>query len=120
MDGDFSGVINSETLRGYCARRCSLLEDRDALNEEIRVLDNEVKDAGFDKATFRQIVREMRTDPEARNAHYALVESYRRSLGLYDDTPLGQATLEREEREQPRRRRRRAQPLDDVEPAGQA
>lgn len=122
-DGDFNtGVINRDTLRAYAERRSDLLDERDRLNEDIRQLDKEIQDAGFDKGTVRVIVREMRTDPEARNAHYALVHAYREALGLYADTPLGQATIERETAEPQRRGRpRRARPpLDDVEAAGSA
>jgi uncharacterized protein (UPF0335 family) len=120
-EGDFPGIVNAEQLRGYCGRRCNLLEDRDRINEDIRELDQEIKDAGFDRSTVREIVREMRTDPEARNARYTLLDSYRQSLGLYGDTPLGQAAMERAAEEAaPRRRRRRKTDLEEIEPAGVA
>jgi uncharacterized protein (UPF0335 family) len=90
MDGD-NGFVNAEALRGYVGRVENLHEQRDALNADIRQVYAEAKDAGFDTTTLREIVREQRMDGEARTARYAMLDQYRRALGMLADTPLGEA-----------------------------
>lgn len=91
MDGDNIGIA----LRGYADRVMTLHTERDDLNGSIRVIYKEAKDAGFDTTTLREIVRELRMEPEARNSRYQLLEEYRRALGMLADTPLGRAAEER-------------------------
>jgi hypothetical protein len=45
----------------------------------------------MDAETVRQMVRERELDPVVRQNQYDLRDEYRRALGLYIDTPLGQA-----------------------------
>jgi uncharacterized protein (UPF0335 family) len=118
-EDDFGGVINRDALGGYVDRVCNLHDDRDALNADIREIYAEAKEAGFDTTVLRQIVREQRTDSEARNSRYVLLDAYRSALGLYAETPLGQAAIKREARA-PRRRRKSDPDLEEVEPAGAA
>lgn len=108
-------------LSAYVHRASNIMDERDALNEDLREVIAEAKEAGYESKILREVIREYRTDPEARAARYAVLDTYRQELGLFADTPLGQATVEREAQEQPRRRRRRkTQNLDEVEPAGAA
>lgn len=108
-------------LSAYVQRASNIMDERDALNEDLREIIAEAKEAGYESKILREVIREYRTDPEARNARYAILDTYRQELGLFSDTPLGQATVEREERQdQPRRRRRKTQNLDEVEPVGAA
>lgn len=121
MDGD-NGFVNAEALRGYVSRVENLHEQRDALNADIRQVYAEAKDAGFDTTTLREIVREQRMDGDARTARYAMLDQYRRALGMLADTPLGEAAMDHERwpapvpfAEQPARRRgrpRKAAALD--------
>jgi uncharacterized protein (UPF0335 family) len=113
MDGD-NGFVNAEALRGYVSRVENLHEQRDALSADIRQVYAEAKDAGFDTTTLREIVREQRMDGDARNARYAMLDQYRRALGMLADTPLGEAAMDYERwpapvpfAEQPARRRGR-------------
>jgi uncharacterized protein (UPF0335 family) len=91
-DGD-SGVIESDALRGYVSRVSQLHDERDEINESIRNVYGDAKDAGFDTTLLREIVREHRTDAEARSARYAKLDAYRRALGMLADTPLGSAAF---------------------------
>lgn len=121
VDGDVIDISNRAPLSAYVQRAANLMDERDALNEDLREVIAEAKEAGYESKILREVIREYRTDPEARNARYAILDTYRQELGLFADTPLGQATVEREERqEQPRRRRRKTQNLDEVEPIGAA
>jgi uncharacterized protein (UPF0335 family) len=122
-DDDFGGVINRDALGGYVDRVCNLHDDRDAVTADIKEVYAEAKEAGFDTTILRTVVREQRTDSEARNSRYRLLDAYRAALGLYADTPLGQAAVEREADTAPRRRRSRKaakQEIWEAEPVGSA
>jgi uncharacterized protein (UPF0335 family) len=96
MDGSYH--IDT-ALRGYTDRILNLHKERDDLNGDIREIYHEAKEAGFDVTTVREMVRELRMEPEARNARYQLLNEYRQSLGLLRDTPLGDAAMRRAEGE---------------------
>lgn len=139
-----TGLSPEQTLalRSYAGRVINMHEERDTLNDDIGEVYREAKDAGFDTTTLREIVREMRMEPEARTSRYSLLETYRLALGLLADTPLGEAAMQRAEQaptptaarprpfaEQPikpargRGRPRKPRPLDflpDAEAAGRA
>jgi uncharacterized protein (UPF0335 family) len=136
MDATTGGVINRDALHDYVHRVAQLHNERDDLNESIREVYRESKEAGFDTTVLREIVREFRTDAEARQSRYALLDAYRTALGMLSDTPLGEAALHSAETtmarprpfaEQPikrgRGRPRKTAPLDlewGSEPAGAA
>jgi uncharacterized protein (UPF0335 family) len=89
MDGDHIG----SALRSYSVRIESLHDDRDALNADIREVYKEAKEAGFDTTILREIVRERRMDPAARQSRYQLLDEYRHALGMLADLPLGEAAI---------------------------
>jgi uncharacterized protein (UPF0335 family) len=97
-------------LRGYVDQVIHLHEERDEKNGEIREVYAAAKEAGFDTTILREIVREMRMDPEARAARYETLDDYRAKLGMLDGTPLGEAGAARHtasaERQKPARRGR--------------
>ncbi len=90
MDGDNIG----HALRGYADRVVNLHKERKELNDTIREVYGEAKDAGFDTTTLREIVRELQMEPEARASRYQLLNEYRSAVGIFVDTPLGQAAEE--------------------------
>jgi hypothetical protein len=51
------------------------------------------RNAGFTPKILRRIIAERRLDPEVRAEQYALLDRYRRSLGMLVDTALGQAAM---------------------------
>lgn len=81
-------------LRGYTDRIVRLHEERDALNSDIREVYGEAKEAGFDVTTVREVVRELRMEPDARNSRYQLLDQYRHALGMLADLPLGEAAID--------------------------
>lgn len=95
MDGDNIG----HALRGFADRIINLDEEKDAINKDRGAVFAEAKEAGFNIGTLREIVREMRMDSDARNSRYQLLNEYRLAVGILADTPLGEAALEREQRE---------------------
>ena len=97
MDGDNIG----HALRGYADRVLRLDEDKAAINEDRRQVFAEAKEAGFDVTTLREIVREMKMEPDARAARYQLLNEYRSAVGILADTPLGRAAEPSVERPRP-------------------
>jgi uncharacterized protein (UPF0335 family) len=95
----FGGVINEQALERYVSRIENLHNDRKSLNEDIKEVYGEAKDAGFDTTILREIVRERQMEEPARHSRYALLDSYRRALGMLADTPLGQAAMRQAEAE---------------------
>lgn len=123
----FGGVINEETLGRYVDRIEALHVSRDELTADIKAVYDEAKSAGFVTGVLRQIVRERRMQEDERHDHYALLDSYRRALGMLADTPLGEAAMARAAAPKPRafaeqtlsppRRRRRPRRSDPIETA---
>ena len=95
----FGGVINEQALERYVSRIENLHNERKSLNEDIKEVYGEAKDAGFDTTILREIVRERQMEEPARHSRYALLDSYRRALGMLADTPLGQAAMRQAEAE---------------------
>jgi uncharacterized protein (UPF0335 family) len=92
MNMDGSNHIDT-ALRGYVDRIVNLHQDRDAVNGDIREVYGELKDAGFNVTIVRGMVKEQRMDADARQSLYQLQEEYRIKLGLFADTPLGEAAM---------------------------
>jgi len=93
----FGGVINETALQRYVGRIEEKHNERNDLNEEIKEIYAEAKDAGFDTTILREIVRERQMEEPARHSRYALLDSYRRALGMLAGTPLGDAAMNRAE-----------------------
>lgn len=83
-------------LVGYVDRIEGLHIERDEKTADIKVVYGEVRDAGFQVGMVRQMVKERRMDPDARNAKYQLEEEYRCKLGMLADLPLGEAATRAE------------------------
>jgi uncharacterized protein (UPF0335 family) len=100
------GAIDGVAMRDYIERAMRLLDERDILNADLKVVYEEAKEAGFVTKHLRQIVREQRMDSEVLSRHLAILEAYRSALGDFAATPLGKAN------EPTRRRSRRSADAD--------
>jgi uncharacterized protein (UPF0335 family) len=87
----------SEALTRFVQRIEALDEERAEHNATRRECYDDAKLAGLVPAILRQIVAERKLDAEIRNYQYALLDAYRRKLGLLADTPLGEAAMKAEE-----------------------
>jgi uncharacterized protein (UPF0335 family) len=92
-------TVNRDALGRFIDRLEVHYEERKGLNEEIRGVYEEIRQAGMDAETVRVMVKERALDPQIRADQYAMRDDYRRALGLYADTPLGEAAMERAEAE---------------------
>jgi uncharacterized protein (UPF0335 family) len=101
----FGGVINEGALARYVERVERLHEERASLGEDIKAVMEEAKNAGFVPKIIRQMVRERKMEPVELQDHLALLDSYRRGLGMLAGTPLGDTAMD-DQGEADRARRR--------------
>ncbi len=76
------GGIAAERLRALVERIERLEEEKAALSADIREVYGEAKAGGFDVKTLRQIVRLRKLDHADRQEQEALLDLYKRALGL--------------------------------------
>lgn len=95
---DEAGTVNGEELHRHVTRLVSLLDERDAIGQDIKDIYEQAREAGVVTARLRQLVKEDRTDQDALEAQLLLMEAYRDALAAYRkamggmaDTALGKA-----------------------------
>ena len=76
------GGIGVERLRALVERIERLEEEKAALSADIREVYGEAKSSGFDVKTLRQVVRLRKIDHADRQEQEALLDLYKRALGL--------------------------------------
>ena len=77
-----TGGIAADRLRSIVERIERLEEERKALSDDIKDIVAEAKSAGFDVKALRQVIRMRTWEPAVLEEHEALVELYRRALGM--------------------------------------
>ncbi len=88
-------TIAKDQLKSFIERIERLDEERKALGEDVKDIYQEAKSAGFDIKALRQLIRERQQDADEREERETLIEVYRRALGEFASTALGEATLRR-------------------------
>ena len=76
------GGIAAERLKSFIERIERLDEEKRALAEDIKEVYSEAKGAGFDVKTMRQLIRIRRLDEDDRDEQEALLDTYKRALGM--------------------------------------
>lgn len=76
------GGVAGEHLRSYIDRIERLEEEKAGLAADIREIYAEAKGNGFDARTMRKIVTLRKLDQSERNEQEALLDLYRRALGM--------------------------------------
>ncbi len=76
------GGVAGEHLRSYIDRIERLEEEKAGLAADIRDIYAEAKGNGFDAKTMRKIVSLRKLDQSERNEQEALLDLYRRALGM--------------------------------------
>ena len=76
------GGIAAERLKSFIERIERLEEEKRALAEDIKEVYSEAKGAGFDVKTMRQVIRIRRLDEDDRDEQEALLDTYKRALGM--------------------------------------
>ena len=77
-----AGGIAGERLKSFIERIERLEEEKRALAEDIKEVFSEAKGVGFDVKTMRQIIRLRRMDQEDLDEQEALLDTYKRALGM--------------------------------------
>jgi len=80
------GGIAGERLKSFIERIERLEEEKRALAEDIKEVFSEAKGVGFDVKTMRQIIKIRRTDQEDLDEQEALLDIYKRALGMLPDS----------------------------------
>ncbi len=76
------GGVAGEHLRSYIDRIERLEEEKAGLAADIRDIYGEAKGNGFNAKTMRKIVTLRKLDQTERNEQEALLDLYRRALGM--------------------------------------
>jgi uncharacterized protein (UPF0335 family) len=98
------GGIAGERLKSFIERIERLEEEKRALAEDIKEVFSEAKGVGFDVRTMRQILRLRRMDQEDLDEQEALLDTYKRALGMAPDLTRPRAAPEAEAKQRRRAR----------------
>jgi uncharacterized protein (UPF0335 family) len=79
------GGIAGERLKSFIERIERLEEEKKALAEDIKEVFAEAKGVGFDVKTMRQIIKIRRLDQDELDEQEALLDVYKRALGMLPD-----------------------------------
>ena len=85
--------IAADRLRSYVERIERLEGEKREIATDVKEVYVEVKAAGLDPKIVRKIVALRRRDQDDIDEEEALLETYKRALGMLADTPLGEASL---------------------------
>jgi uncharacterized protein (UPF0335 family) len=89
---DVAGIAG-DRLRSLIERIERLEEEKRTLNADIKEVFAEAKGTGFDTKIMRQLIKLRRMDKDDLDEQEALLEIYKRALGMLADTPLGDAAV---------------------------
>jgi len=76
------GRITAEQLRSYIERIERLEEEKAAIAADVREVYAEAKSNGFDVKIMRQVLRLRKLDHDDRSEQEALLDLYKRALGM--------------------------------------
>ncbi len=76
------GGVAGERLKSFIERIERLEEEKRALAADIKEVYSEAKGAGFDVKTIREIVKIRRMDEDDLDEREALLDTYKRALGM--------------------------------------
>ena len=76
------GGITAEQLRSYIVRIERLEEEKAAIAADVREVYAEAKSNGFDVKIMRQVLRLRKLDHDDRSGQEALLDLYKRALGM--------------------------------------
>lgn len=79
------------TFRGFVDRASNLRSEMNDLKADVRALNREVKENGYNVRLFNQVVREQNMDQNKLEDMIETLDQYRAKLGALTGTPLGNA-----------------------------
>ena len=75
--------VSAEQLRQFIERIERLEEEKRGFADDIKDVYSEAKSTGFDSKTMRAIIRLRKMEKHHRDEADALMETYRKALGLH-------------------------------------
>ncbi|HKF73548.1 MAG TPA: DUF2312 domain-containing protein [Stellaceae bacterium] len=81
------GGVAAERLKSFIERIERLEEEKGALAADIKEVYSEAKGAGFDVKTMRELIKIRRMDEEDLDEREALLDTYKRALGMMPQRP---------------------------------
>lgn len=79
---DIVGGNSAQALTQFLERAERLIEERKAIQDDLKDVFSEAKANGFCTKTMRQIIRDRAMETHARQERDALLETYRAAIGL--------------------------------------
>lgn len=95
-DPKSKGIIESNELRRYVDRLVALSNEKAEVQDAIKVVFAQAKDAGYDVAALRIVLkRALEDEPTkvARQSAEDIADAMMAALGMLFDTPLGEAAI---------------------------
>jgi uncharacterized protein (UPF0335 family) len=89
------GGIAGDRLRSFIERIERPEEEKRSLATDIKEVYAEAKGTGFDTRIMRHLVKLRRMDKDDLDEQEALLDLYKRALGMLADLPLGEAAIDR-------------------------
>jgi uncharacterized protein (UPF0335 family) len=86
---------NTSRLKSFVERIERMNEEISGLNEDRREIFAEAKEAGFSIKVMRMIIKERKLSQDDLDELEAMLDSYRKALGMLGGTPLGEAALKK-------------------------
>lgn len=77
-----AGTVAADQLRLFCERIERLREERKGIADDISDVFQEAASSGYDKKALREILRLRGMETHTRQEWDALVETYRRAVGI--------------------------------------
>ena len=100
IDGGADGeervnTVSGEELHNYITRIEACNEEQKEISADRQQIYKELKAAGYDRDTVREMVRLRNLPPDKRRLGKDLLEEYQAALGDFAFTPLGEAGADR-------------------------
>lgn len=93
MAGRKKSNFAKDELKAFISRVERLIEERSAINSDIREVYDEAQNGGFVPKIMRQVIRKRSQDKAQRQEKESLLDLYLDAVG-FDSTPLGKAVSE--------------------------
>ena len=79
-----TNAISADRLRSFIERIERMIEERDAINADIKDVFSEAKGVGYDVKTMRKVIQLRAMDASDRAEQEALLDTYMHALGMID------------------------------------
>ena len=98
--GDVGGIAG-DRLRSFIERIERLESEKKDIQTDIKEVYDEAKGTGFDTPIIKEVIKLRKMDTATRQERAAVLELYMNTLGMFSNTPLGRAAMEREKVQAP-------------------